>query len=430
MTTRKQLLLSAGIVGVAVIAVGVYVLAGGDGTDGATAAGGHNHGASPAADAAAPVSLSDEAARRIGVTYATVVRKPLRRPLELVGNVTYDETRLSNVNTKIEGWIETLYVNFTGEAVRRGQPLMAVYSPMLVSAQEELILARRLANEVTSGAGERATVNARDLLEGARRRLRYWDISDAEIARIEESGEPLRTLTLRAPATGVVVDKPVVAGMRIMPGMDLYRIADLSTVWVEGEVFEKDISLVHLGQPAVVSLDAYPGETFMGTVTFISPTLATESRTGRVRVAVANRGLRLKPGMYAHLALDASSERDALLVPRTAVHFTGQRALAFVRHADGTLMPHVITTGFASGDWIEVLAGLDEGMQVVSSANFLIDAESNMGTALGSMPGMDMSPASPPAKSPTTSPPAAGSGHEGHTTTPAPAPDPHAAHRQ
>jgi Cu(I)/Ag(I) efflux system membrane fusion protein len=435
MNTRRQLLLSAGIVGMALVGVGIYALTGREPSAGEQA-GEHVHGAAaPAAGAASPVRLSAEAARRIGITYATVVRKPLRRPLELVGNVTYDETRLSNVNPKIEGWVEQLYVNFTGAPVRRGQPLMSVYSPMLVSAQEELILAKRLADESASGGGERASLNARDLLDAARRRLRYWDISEAEIAHIEQTGQPVRTLTLRAPASGVVVEKMVVEGARIMPGMDLYRIADLSTVWVEGEVFEKDLSLVHLGQTTVVSFDAYPGEAFMGRLTYIYPTLATSSRTGRVRVEIANPGQRLKPGMYARLALDASSTRDALLVPRTAIHFTGQRALAFVRHEDGTLMPHEVTTGFASGEFIEVLAGLTEGMQVVSSANFLIDAESNLGTALGSMPGMDMSPSAPPAAGGTSgpagpsAPPRPAPGREGHSPTPAPAPDPHAAHK-
>lgn len=428
MNTRKQLLLSAGIIGVAVIVVAMFAIGGGDAA-GTAAAGGHVHGAgSPAGESANPVKLSDEAARRIGITYATVVRKPLRRPLELVGNVTYDETRLTTVNPKIEGWVERLHVDFTGAPVARGQALMSVYSPMLVSAQEELILARRLADESASGGGERASLNARDLLDAARRRLRYWDISEAEIERIEKTGQPFRTLTLRAPASGVVVEKLVVQGTRIMPGMDLYRIADLSTVWVEGEVFEKDLSLVHVGQPAVVSFDAYPGEAFMGRLTYIYPTLATDSRTGRVRVEIANPGQRVKPGMYARLALDASSTRDALLVPRNAIHFTGKRALAFVRHTDGTLMPHEVTTGFASGELIEILAGLDEGMQVVSSANFLIDAESNMGSALGSMPGMEMSPSAPPASGPPPSAPPAGTAPASKGTA-QPAVDPHAAHK-
>ncbi|NJD11457.1 MAG: efflux RND transporter periplasmic adaptor subunit, partial [Gemmatimonadetes bacterium] len=283
----------------------------------------------------------------------------------------------------------------------------------------ERILARRRADEAGSGGSERAARNARERLDAARRRLRYWDIPDAEIERIEASGQPVRTLDLRAPAGGVVVEKLAVAGARIMPGMNLYRIAGLSRVWVAGEVVEKDVALVHVGQSATASLDAYPGESFAGRVTYLYPTLDADSRTGRVRVEIANPGQRLKPGMYARLTLDASSPRAALLVPRTAIHFTGQRALAFVRHKDGTLMPHEVTAGLASGDSIEVLAGLSEGMQVVNSASFLIDAESNLGTALAAMPGMNMAPEAAPATGP------APTGHEGHTMPmPAPAPAP------
>jgi Cu(I)/Ag(I) efflux system membrane fusion protein len=416
MTKRTQLVVSVGLVLAAAAIVAAYRLKAG--APSAAEAAGHNHGAKAAgADEAQPVMLDPEGARRIGVTYAVAELRPFRRTVSMVGNVTWDETRLANVNPKIEGWVERLHVDFTGAPVRKGQPLLSIYSPMLVSAQEELILARRLAREVTAADAERVTRNAQELLESARRRLRYWDIPDEEIARIEESGTPQKTLTLLAPATGTVIEKNVVEGMRVMPGMDLYRIADLSRVWIEGEVFEKDLSLVRIGQLAQVTFEAYPGETFHGTVTYVYPTVSVESRTGRIRVELANPALRLKPGMYARLALEAGNDREVLLIPRSAVQYTGERALVFVRDADGMLVPREITTGLSSGDDTEVLAGLTAGETVVSSAGFLIDAESNLGSSTMSMPGMEpagggdakapqpMKP--PPPKRDTT-------GHTGH----------------
>jgi RND family efflux transporter MFP subunit len=392
MNTRRQLLLSSALLGAAVVAVGAYAVTDRQSPSAAAQAGEHDHAAAqPAADGQLrSVRLDAAAAQRIGVTYATVVLAPFAPTVTTVGSVTVDETRLTSVNPKIDGWVEELYADFTGAPVRAGEPLLAVYSPMLVSAQEELILARRLADQATNGGGERAAANARDLLDAARRRLGYWDITADEIARIEQAGVPARTVTLRAPASGVVVEKSVVEGSRIMPGMDIFRIADLSTIWVEGEVFEKDLSLVRVGQGARVTVEAYPGEVFTGTVAYLYPTLDATARTGRVRVELSNRHLRLKPGMYAKLELRPAEPRLALTIPRTAVHWTGERALVFVRHDGGVLMPHEVTTGLAAGDDIEIVAGLEAGMQVVSSANFLVDAESNMGSSLGAMPGMDM----------------------------------------
>jgi Cu(I)/Ag(I) efflux system membrane fusion protein len=335
------------------------------------------------------------------VTYATAALRPFSRTISTVGNVTFDETRLASVNPKVEGWIERLFVDFTGAPVRRGEPQLEIYSPMLIAAQEELLLASRL--YAASGTGENAAANARELLESARRRLGYWDIDEATIAAIEAAGEPRRTLVLRAPADGIVIEKSAVSGMRVMPGTDLYRIADLARVWIEGEVFEKDLSLVAVGQRAAVSFEAYPGETFAATLTYVYPTVSVEARTGRIRLELANPGLRLKPGMYAKVEIAADAGRTALMIPRSAVHFTGERAIVFLRGEDGVLTPREITTGLAAGADIEVLAGLVEGNVVVSSANFLIDAEANMGSSMAGMHG-----ATDPIPSPDTS------AHTGH----------------
>lgn len=407
MNTRKQIILAAAIVGVAGASVGLYAAIGTP-SGGGDAAAGHDHAAMGGSSSGAeltPVHLTDDAARRIGVTYATAERRALIHEVRAVGSVTFDETRLANVNPKIEGWVERLYVDFTGAPVRAGQPLMEVYSPMLVAAQEELILARRLLDQAAAGGSERASGTAADLLESARRRLRYWDISAAEIARIERSATPRRTLTLTAPASGVVVEKNVVQGTRIMPGMDLYKIADLGTVWVEGEVFEKDLSLVKLGQHADVTFEAYPGERFEGLVRYVYPVLNAESRTGRVRLELANPGLRLKPGMYASVALHLPSPRESVVVPRTAVLQTGERAILFVRGADGVLTPREVVVGLASGSEIAIISGLEAGEVVASSAAFLIDAEANLGVGMQGMDGMGAS--GEPA-------PAAADPHAGH----------------
>lgn len=400
MSNRKQILFSAGLVLLAGAIVTLYTAMSGR-QAAAPAQQGHNHAAMAAAPGpeAQPVQLDERAQQRIGITFAVAEMKSLRRTVQTVGTVAYDETRLANVNPKIEGWVERLYVDFTGAPVRRGQPLMDVYSPMLVSAQEELLLARRLA-DAAAPEDARAVANANQLLEAARRRLRYWDIPDEEIARIEAAGTPRKTLTLRAPASGVVVEKNVVAGARIMPGMDLYRIADLARVWIEGDVFEKDLSLVHLGQPARVTFEAYPGKTFRGLVTYVYPTVNVDTHTGRIRVELDNPDGRLKPGMYASLNLTDMSDRPALVVPRTAVLFTGERTLVFRRDPNGMLTPQQITAGLAAGDQIEVLSGLKPGDVVVSSASFLVDAESNLGAAMQAMPGMDMSAPGTKAKSP------------------------------
>lgn len=390
MSNRKQIILAAALVVMAIIVVAVVGLCGGDSTGGETAQD-HDRAAMARGDGAEqlPVRLDAASAARIGVTYAAVVRKPLDRTVKTVALVQYDETRVVNVNPKIEGWVERLYVDFTGAPVTRGQPLLDLYSPMLVSAQEELILARRLIDEIADDPESDAARRARQLYEASRRRLAYWDIPVDQINRIERGGEPRKTLTLRAPASGIVLEKNVVEGTRVMPGMDIYRIVDLSTIWIEGEVFEKDLSLVHVGQAARVTFDAYPGQTFGGPVTYVYPTVSLDARTGRIRVELANPGLRLKPGMYGAITLDASSAA-VLVVPRTAIHDTGERSYVFVRGDDDMLVAREVTTGLVAGNEIEILSGLEEGNTVVSSANFLIDAESSMGSAIGAMSGMEM----------------------------------------
>jgi membrane fusion protein, copper/silver efflux system len=383
------------------------------------ATGGHEAMLMTASDSARPVSLTAAEAQRIGVTFTTASVGPLAREVRTVGQVTFDETRATVIAPKVEGWVERLFVDYTGMSVQTGAPLLTIYSAMLVSAQEELLLAKRLASDLAAGGGEAAR-NAEELLQSARRRLSYWDIPASDVRRVEESGEVQRTLTLRASAGGVVIEKNVLAGQKIMTGDALYRIVDLAVVWVEGEVFEQDLALAQVGLSVVAELEAFPGERFGGRIAYIYPTLNPDTRTVRVRVELANGAMRLKPGMYATLRFTGGRRHAVLSVQRSAVLSTGERHLVFVRRPDGQLEPRVVQLGITGEDRVEVLAGLAPGDTVVASATFLVDAESNLGTALGgmgNMPGMDI--VTPPTAGPTSTKPNAapkrsGMDHRGH----------------
>ncbi|MDE3152147.1 MAG: efflux RND transporter periplasmic adaptor subunit [Gemmatimonadota bacterium] len=355
------------------------------------------------------VMLSDAEAHRIGVTYAPVTMEPVVRQVRTVGQVSYDEERVTAIAPKLDGWVDSLFVNYTGQTVRAGDPLLTIYAPMAVAAEEELVLARKLRDRVAAGTSD-ARSGADDLLAGARRRLSYWDIPAGEIARVESTGVVRKELTLRAPSTGVVVEKSVVAGQRIMAGQTLYRMADLRTVWVQGEVFERDLPAVHLGQTVNATFEALPGVVRTGCITFIDPVINPDTRTARVRVVLANGDMTLKPGMYATLTASAREAAHTLSVPRNAVLSTGERNLVFLKRPDGMLEPREVTIGMAGDDRVAVLGGLAMGDTVVASATFLVDAESNLAEAMGgmgNMPGMDMS--APKKRDAAPPPPAPGS---------------------
>ncbi|HEX8942019.1 MAG TPA: efflux RND transporter periplasmic adaptor subunit [Gemmatimonadaceae bacterium] len=405
---RGRRMIARGVVyGAVVVAAtgGVYLATRGR-SDVATTAAGHAHGAtSVGGDIGKPVMLSPADERRIGVTYATATLGPLAKEVRTVGQITFDETRLKTISPKIDGWVDQLYVNATGQAVSVGQPLLTIYSPMLVSAQEELLLAKRLQSDV-SAASEDTRQNAADLAASARRRLAYWDIPASEIAEIERTGQVQKTLTLRASAGGYVLEKSVLAGQKIMAGDALYKVADLSTVWAEGEVFEQDIANVLIGQTVHADFDALPGEHRLGRIAYVYPTLDPQTRTVRVRVVLPNGDLRLKPGMYATIRIAGNERANVLTVPRSAVLATGERSIIFVRDSTGTLNPREVVVGAANDDRVEILRGLAAGETVVSSATFLVDAESNLGTALGgmgNMPGMELT--KPPKALPSTDAP-------------------------
>jgi len=338
----------------------------------------------------APVHLTPEQARAVGVTFTVVQRGPLTRTVRTVGQAVPAEPNLAEITTKIDGFVEQLYVNATGMAVRRGQPLLTIYSPMLVAAQEELLAAKRLAAAVDTNDTE-AGRNGQALVEASRRRLSYWDISRDQIERLERTGEVTKTLALNAPVDGIVLEKMVVAGQAVMPGMKLYRIADLSTIWIEGAVFEQDLGLVRVGASVRAEFTAYPGRRFTGRVSFVWPTVDDSSRSGRIRVAFSNPRGELRPGMYATLLLDAVVSRDAVNVPAEAVVQTGERNLVFVVGPSGALEPRAVVLGARAGDRFQIDSGLVAGERIVASANFLVDAESRLTAGAGTnMPGMNM----------------------------------------
>ncbi|MEX0878896.1 MAG: efflux RND transporter periplasmic adaptor subunit, partial [Thermoanaerobaculia bacterium] len=329
------------------------------------------------------VRIPLERRQEFGVTTAKVEKRRIGGAIETNGVVAEDEGRLRAVNVKFAGYIEKLYVDRTGQSVRRGQPLLTVYSPDLVATERELLLALENTRRLSSGSPQAAS-DAASLLSATRQRLRFWDIPDSEIERIEKTGEVSKTLTLFSPVSGVVLKRDAVAGLAVTPGMPLYTIADLSTVWVLADVYQSEMAMTAPGNAAVVSASFLPGETFRGRVDFIYPTLAEETRTIKVRVVIPNPKGTLKPGMFVRVSLSGKA-REALAIPRSALIQTGEREVAFVEQSAGVYAPRELKTGVQGKDFIEVLSGLQDGEMVVTSANFLIDSESRIG-ALGSAP--------------------------------------------
>ena len=356
----------------------------------------HTEPGAPPSESAetARVTLRADEPRALGITFAAVLRGPLERVVRSVGIVAFDESRLPTVTSKVEGWVEALTVDFTGEPVTRGQSLLSLYAPEIVTAQEELLLGLRLVGELQHGS-EAARRSADDLVAASRRKLEHWDVSTGEIATLEANGTVSRTVSLRARATGFAVEKNVQVGQRVMPGDPLYRMADLRVVWVEGEIYERDLSLITPGGPVRASFTALPGVERQGSVSYIYPTVNGDTRTIRIRVALSNADLALRPGMYATLEFE-SPARTTLSIPRTAALVTGKRTLVFLKRSDGRFEPREVTLGTGTDERYEVLTGLAAGDTVVASGTFLLDAESNLGTMLGGMggmPGMDMGPA-------------------------------------
>ncbi len=333
------------------------------------------------------VKISPEKQQLIGVQTSIVEYHEVQKTIRAVGQIAYAEPRQAYVTTKFEGYIEELFVDYTGKLVEKGQPLFSVYSPELVSTQEEYLLAINAQKSLEKSSIGEVAAGASTLLESAKRRLRLWDISEKQIEELERSGKITKTLTFYSPIHGYVVEKMAVRGLKVMPGMNLYQIADLSTVWVLADIYEYEIPFVKVRQEATVTLTYYPGEIFKGRVTYIYPSLTPETRTAKVRLEFSNPGEKLKPGMYANVNLHSGAGRQ-LAVPEEAVMDAGAEQIVFVARAGGYFEPRQVALGAKVGDRFIVLRGLTEGEKVVTSGNFLIDSESRLKSAASGMAGM------------------------------------------
>ena len=324
-------------------------------------------GAGDSSTAPPAVPVDRTAAERLGITFARAANRPLSTGTRVVGTLTYAEPRRAYVSARVNGWVERLYADYMGKPVRKGDALLALYAPELVSAQEEYLSAKRLGDS--------------SLVASARRRLALWNIDEDQIEQLDRSGQAKRTLLLRAPIGGEVIEKLVTEGQSVKEGDNLFLIADRSRLWVDLAVFETDARMLRIGVPVELTVDALPGQTVQGPVTFIHPSVDSTTRTLTARVEVANHDGRLRPGMYVTAKLASASERR-LAVPLTAVLPTGTRQIVFVNRGDGQFVPRDVQTGVRNDSLVEVASGLKPGDEVVASATYLLDSESNLAAAM------------------------------------------------
>lgn len=326
--------------------------------------------------AAGLVRLTQDKVQKLGVVTESVQARVIQRPVRAVGVIETNERTLTTVAPRFEGWIEKLYANETGGAVQRGNALFSAYSPELVAAQQEYLLALEARQ---SGSGELSET----LLGMARERLRNWQVSESEIRNLESRGTPQRAMTFRSPIDGVVLEKNATEGARFMPGDALFLLADLRVVWMIASVYEEELETLELGQPVTLAVDAFPGKTFSGAISFIYPTLSTETRTAKIRIEFSNTELRLRPGMYGQIDVQSSPNAEPVVsVSDSAILESGKRSIALVEIAQGLFEPREVNVGRRGETFVEIREGLALGERVVVSANFLIDAESNLKAAL------------------------------------------------
>jgi RND family efflux transporter MFP subunit len=360
--------------------------------------------------------ISPEKQQLIGVQYGEVAYKQVFKTLRTVGRLSYDETKIVRIHTKIDGWIEKVYVDFTGKEVKQGQPLISIYSPELLQTQQEYLLALKGRDELSQSPFREAVVGGESLLQAARKRLELWDISDEQINELEKTGKPNKTLTLYAPSDGFVMTRNAFPKQRVTPDMELYTIADLSTIWVIADIYEYEAPEIKMGQRADVTLSYYPGRVFRGRVDYIYPQLDATTRTLKARIEVSNRNLALKPDMFANVETRIDYGRR-IVVPEEAVMDSGAEQLVFVAREGGYFEPRKTRLGPKVGNEFIALGGLRVGERVVTSANFLIDSESKLKSAAA---GMGM--------------PGHGGGHGGapaaDSTSPQTVPEDHSRHQQ
>ena len=327
------------------------------------------------------VEIPTDKQQLIGVRTVKAVIKPLNRVIRTVGRIEYDERKLATANTKIEGWIEKLHVDYTGRYVQKGEPLAEIYSPELVATQQEFLNILRWAGQSQAVKDERTAMllvkDAQALLEAAKERLRLWDISDEQIKKIETTGKPIRTLTIYSPVSGYILQKMAVQGMRVMPGEKLFDVVDLSSVWIVADIYEYELPLIKVGQPARIGLSYFPWQEFSSRVDYIYPALASETRTAKVRFTIPNPKGALKPQMFTSVEIKINLG-SRLAVPAEAVIDTGVRQIVYVDKGEGYFEPREVATGLKVDELVEITGGLKAGEKVASSANFLIDSEAQL----------------------------------------------------
>jgi Cu(I)/Ag(I) efflux system membrane fusion protein len=384
------------------------------------------------------IQISPEKQQLIGVQYSTVEFKAISRTLRAVGRLTWDETKIVRIHSRVEGWVEQVFVDFIGKQVGKGQPLISIYSPELWQTQQEYLLALKGRDELADSPFREAVAGSVSLLAAARKRLELWDIEMAQLEHLEHTGKPFKALTLYAPSAGFVLTRNAFPKQRVTPETELYVIADLSTIWVMADIYEYEAAEIKVGQPATVSLSYSPGRSYRGKVTYINPQFDNATRTLKVRVELANPGFALKPDMFANVELGIGYGKQ-IVVPQEAVMDSGAEQLVFVAHEGGYFEPRKVQLGAKVDHEFIVLGGLKAGERIVTSANFLIDSESKLKSAAGGMgmPGMNHGGGQGgESKAPATNPAAAGkpaltpkqedhSKHQpGMTPTPPPPPKP------
>ena len=335
---------------------------------------------------ASTIRIDPGTMQNMGVRLGRVQQKRLIKNIRALGNITFDETKIFTVNTKFNGWIEKLYVNFIGEDVKKGQPLFDIYSPELVTAQEEYLLALEQYSKLGNSSYPRIRDGARRLLEASRTRLQYWDLTDRQIELIGETRKVKKILTIYSPAAGVVTKKDAFKGHYVKQGAHQYEIVDLSSVWVDVDVYEYELPWVRKGMAADMDLSYIPGKRFKGKVLFIYPYLDPKTRTAKLRLAFTNPGYQLKPGMYANVNLKSVVATDTLVIPQEAVIDSGVRKIVFVALGKGKFEPREVNIGLEGNDnEFQVLDGLSEGEEIVLSAQFMLDSESRLREAIQKM---------------------------------------------
>lgn len=334
------------------------------------------------------IKIDPVTVQNIGVKIEEVSKRKLSKVIRTVGKIDYDETWLYSINTKIMGWVEKLNVDYTGKLVRKGEPLMELYSPELVTTQQEYLQALRYQQQLQQSSLEEARWGAEALIQSARTRLEYWDIQEPEIKALEERGTPRKTMAFYSPVDGIVVEKMVLQGQSVMSGMDLFKIADLSQVWVLADIYQYELPWVKVGQTAEIEISYLPDRTFKGTITFIYPYLNMESKTAKVRIEVPNTSsFDLKPDMFATVKIHSPIVLEAVAVPNQAVIRSGERNIVVVALGGGYFDPREVKTGVLADGFVQILEGVKAGEKIVTSSQFLIDSESNLKAAIGLMSG-------------------------------------------